>query len=123
MRQFRFVPAYYEWHLLDEENNILHNWPDPVEDLFDEETGEPLPPEEIKWLCSEYLEMADEQYAQGEECNGILLNELQRLDEQEMDEATNVMFKAIIDYYFTDEETPNTTSDKAPDPLPEELPF
>lgn len=123
MRQFRFVPAYYEWHLLDEENNILHNWPDPVEELFDEETGEPLPPEEIKWLCSEYLEMADEQYAQGEECNGILLNELQRLDEQEMAEASNVIFKALVDYYFTDEENQNTSSDKAPDPLPEKLPF
>lgn len=123
MRQFRFIPAYYEWHLLDEENNILHNWPDPVEELFDAETGEPIPPEEIKWLCREYLEMADEQYAQGEDYNGILLNELQRLDEQEIAEASNVMFKALVDYYFTDEENQNTPSDKTPDPLPEELPF
>ena len=37
-KEYRFVPAYYEWHLIDEEGNILLNWDDPIEELCDLKT-------------------------------------------------------------------------------------
>lgn len=122
MRHFKFVPTYYEWHLVDDSNNVLHNWVMPEEDLYDADTDEPIPPEELKWLCKDNLETADRQYAEGEDYNGILLNNLQRLTAEEITEASEIMFKALIDYYFTGPAS-NTEIDRDMVPLPEDLPF
>lgn len=36
-RKYRFVPAYYEWHLVDENGKILYSMPDPTDELFNEQ--------------------------------------------------------------------------------------
>ena len=104
MREFTFTPGYYEWHLKDiETDDTLHVMLDPVDSLFDEE-GLPIPPEELKWICRNELETADQYYECDEKYNGLLLNDLQRLDEQETEEAATVMFNTLKEYYFNDED-------------------
>ena len=81
--------------------------------LFDEEGAE-LTIEEVHSLCSKDLQCADNHYECDEDYNGILLNDLERLDEEEMAEAANVMCDALVDYYFDidsdlDEELEETT--------------
>lgn len=36
-KKYRFIPGYYEWHLVDENGNILYVMQDPSEDLFNEQ--------------------------------------------------------------------------------------
>lgn len=104
MRQFKFLPGYYEWHLYDKETNqLLHVMADPVEELvYEDENGDErdITPEELHWLCYNDLECADSQYQEGEEYNGLTLSDIDRLDEQEMAEAADVMFNALTDYYI-----------------------
>ena len=103
MRHFKFVPGYYEWHLKDiDTDETLHVMDDPIDDLFDEE-GLPIPPEELKWFCKTELETADQYYECDEEYNGLLLNDLLRLDEQETEEAATVMFNKLTEYYINEE--------------------
>ena len=35
-QKYRFVPAYYEWHLVDENGKVLYSMPDPFDELFNE---------------------------------------------------------------------------------------
>ena len=104
-RQFYFKPGYYEWHLTDRNGNILHNMVDPAEDLFNED-GEELTIEEVHSLCYQDLQCADNHYECDEDYNGILLNDLERLDEQEIAEAADVMCDALVDYYFANDPRP-----------------
>ena len=32
-KEYKFVPAYYEWHLVDEEGTVLLNMNDPAEEM------------------------------------------------------------------------------------------
>ena len=39
MRQFNLIPAYYEWHLIDDETHeTLHNLIDPADVLYHEDS-------------------------------------------------------------------------------------
>ena len=97
-RNFKFVPAYYEWHLVDKKGNIWHNMLDPGEDLLEEEEAEPMTLENVIDFCSDELTNAQECYNQGKDYNGIRPES--SLTAEELKEAANIMGKALYDYYI-----------------------
>lgn len=97
-RNFKFVPAYYEWHLVDKKDNIWHNMLDPGEDLLCEENTEPMTLEEVIDFCSDELNNAQMCYNEGEDYNGI--HPEISLTADELKEAANIMGKALYDYYI-----------------------
>lgn len=34
--KYRFIPGYYEWHLVDKKGRVLYSMEDPIDDLFNE---------------------------------------------------------------------------------------
>ena len=101
MRSFSFVPGYYEWHLVDESGKTLHNMVDPSECLYDED-GNNLTLEGVTALCEDDLNCADSHYSEGDDYNGILLDEDESLSQQEIVEAAKVMGQALYDYYLSE---------------------
>lgn len=100
MRKFALIPAYCEWHLIDEEtHDTLHNLIDPSEDLYHENANHKSL-EEIKNWCLEELVAADIAYSENDEYNGIWLLDNKRLQPEEMKTAADVMAKALYDYYI-----------------------
>jgi hypothetical protein len=71
---------------------------DPVEDTVHED-GTDMTLDELVNLCYDDLETADNQYIQNEDYNGILLNNDDSLSMEEMTAASEVMGKALYDYY------------------------
>ena len=56
-KDYAFVPAYYEWHLIDtnEPEKVLLNWKDPIEDLFEE--SHPVKTYDDVWgVCNHFVE-------------------------------------------------------------------
>lgn len=105
MREFTFTPGYYEWHLRDKHTKeLLHVMEDPIDSMYfiDFDTNEetPVSPEELMCFCLSELETADVCYEENEEYNGLFLNDLQRLDEQEMSEAAQIMFEVLKEHYI-----------------------
>lgn len=105
MRDFKFVPGYYEWHLKQKgTNKLLHVMNDPMEDMYninpDTNEEEPISHEELYQFCFDELVNADNSYNENEEYNGLKLNELERLDEEEMSRAAQVMCQALKERYI-----------------------
>lgn len=95
-RKIQFVPAYYEWHLVDENGKVLYNlvdpwgWDDPFDDcktLQDviDVMKEDINVEEMNWNC----------YGGEPECPHNSLVDPFTLP----DNAAEVMAQALYDYY------------------------
>lgn len=101
MRQFSLIPAYYEWHLIDNDTReTLHNLVDPADELYHED-GTPKTLEELTNWFNEELISADIAYSEDDEYNGIWLNEEKRLDPiEEIPAAAKVMAETLYNYYI-----------------------
>ena len=101
MRQFSFIPTYWEWHLVDKDTHeTLHNLVDPADELcHEDETPKSL--EEIINFCQEELISADIAYSENDEYNGIWLRNEKRLDQiEEIPAAAKVMAETLYSYYI-----------------------
>lgn len=92
----QFVPGYYEWHLTDEEGNILHNMVLDSEDLFHED-GTQMELDEVIELCEDDLLAAQQCYLDGEENNGV---KAEWKTPKEIALTADVMATALYNYYF-----------------------
>ena len=101
MRQFSFIPAYYEWHLIDNETHeTLHNIIDPADVLYHDD-GTPLSLDELTSLFKEDLITADNAYSENREYNGIWLRDEKRLDQvEEIPAAAKVIAETLYNYYI-----------------------
>lgn len=101
MRQFNLIPAYYEWHLIDNDTHeTLHNLIDPADEIYHED-GTPKTLEELTNWFNEELISADIAYSEDDEYNGIWLNEEKRLDQiEEIPAAAKVIAETLYDYYI-----------------------
>jgi hypothetical protein len=101
MRQFSFIPAYYEWHLIDNETHeTLHNIIDPADALYHDD-GTPLSLEELTSWAKEDLITADNAYSENREYNGIWLRDEKRLDQvEEIPAAAKVIAETLYNYYI-----------------------
>lgn len=101
MRQFSLIPAYYEWHLIDNETHeTLHNLIDPADELYHED-GTPRSLEELTNWLNEELISADIAYSENDEYNGIWLRNEKRLDQiEEIPAAAKVMAETLYNYYI-----------------------
>ena len=101
MRQFSLIPAYYEWHLIDDETHeTLHNLIDPADELYHED-GTPRSLEELTNWLNEELISADIAYSENDEYNGIWLRNEKRLDQiEEIPAAAKVMAETLYNYYI-----------------------
>lgn len=95
-KNLQFVPCYYEWHLTDEEGNILHNMVLDLEDLFHED-GTQMELDEVIELCEDDLLAAQQCYLDGEEHNGV---KAEWKTPKEIALTANVMATALYNYYF-----------------------
>lgn len=105
MDNYSFVPAYYEWHFIDDNGNVLLNMKDPFEVLFDEtdESGQLLEqPRPITTLdgvldvCKDFIEV-EKMCLDSEENSG------QGNDERIFDlpdNAAEIMAHALYDFYI-----------------------
>lgn len=99
MRQFKFIPSYYEWHLKDAETEtLLHVMDDPTDWIYTDD-GDSIDYDEIKEECLNQLDLADDTYAMNEEFNGLLLKENQTLSKEEMEIASILMADILYDTY------------------------
>lgn len=101
MRQFSLIPAYYEWHLIDNETHeTLHNLIDPADELYHED-GTPRSLEELTNWLNEELISADIAYSENDEYYGIWLRNEKRLDQiEEIPAAAKVMAETLYHYYI-----------------------
>ena len=101
MRQFSLIPAYYEWHLIDNDTHeTLHNLVDPADELYHEDDT-PMSLEELTNWLNEELIAADIAYSEDDEYNGIWLSEEKRLDQiEEIPAAAKVMAETLYNYYI-----------------------
>lgn len=106
MENYQFVPAYYEWHLVNKDGDILLSMEDPEESLcYETDTNgqlldEPEPfttLEEVHDFCKDFIEtekMCVESEPQKETVHGN--------DERIFDlpnNAADIMAQALFDYY------------------------
>ena len=85
MRQFKFEPAFYEWHLLDADTgDVLHVVDDPAESMGDYTTEK-----EIEDASVAALNAADE-----------FLDVDKQLSNDEINAAAKIMAKALYNYYI-----------------------
>lgn len=101
MRQFNLIPAYYEWHLIDNETHeTLHNIIDPIDVLYYDD-GTPISLEELTNWLNEELISADIAYSENREYNGIWLCDEKRLDQiEEIPAAAKVIADTLYNYYI-----------------------
>ena len=98
-RTFKFFPTHYEWHLTDENDNLIHVMDDPTEEMCHED-GTPCTYDEIKYICDCDLECAERAYNEEDQAyNGCWVEEKDRLTEEETEEAAKVMATALYNYY------------------------
>ncbi len=99
MRQFKFIPSYYKWHLMDAETGtLLHVMDDPTDWIYTDD-GHSIDYDTIKEECFNQLDLADDTYAMNEEFNGLLLTPEQTLSKEEMEEASILMADTLYDTY------------------------
>ena len=101
MRQFNLIPAYHEWHLIDNETHeTLHNIIDPLDLLYNDD-GTHMSLEELtNWFNGE-LGTADLIYSTNGEYNGIWLRDEKRLDPiNEIPTAAKVIAETLYNYYI-----------------------
>lgn len=96
MRTFKFIPAYYEWHLIDTETDeVVYVLDDPTEDLYYED-GTPLPEDAIAdFLVSDLKNSND---PANDECNHILVDT--PLTPEEIHEAAKLMANTLFSHYL-----------------------
>lgn len=101
MRQFSFIPAYYEWHLIDNESHeTLHNIIDPIDLLYNDD-GTHMSLEELTSWVKEDLIAADMAYSENTEYSGIWLCDEKRLDQvKEIPAAAKVIADTLYNYYI-----------------------
>lgn len=97
VENLHFEPSYYEWHLTDGDGNILHNMVDPAESLYTED-GDAMTEEQIIDLCADDLNAAEAVYSEGDEYNGIYLED--SLTASQIKAASEIMGKALYNFYF-----------------------
>lgn len=102
---YQFVPAYYEWHFVDGDGNVLLNWVDPVESLYYEwdEDGEYLDEpkqfttyDEVLCECQAYIETGDMNLEDDDEYHGVSREDWEQLPEN----AAEIMAMALYNYYI-----------------------
>lgn len=98
-RKFTLIPAYYEWHLLDEFGNTLHCLAFDAQDAYNED-GKPLTRDELREFVEMDLNCADDAYSMRDEYNGVLLSFTDRLTEAEMKAAAEAMGDTLYEYYI-----------------------
>lgn len=92
MREFKFTPSYYEWHLRDAETGtLLYVMNDPTDWIYIDD-GHSIDYDEIKEECLNQLAM-------NQEFNGFFLKENQTLSKEEMEEASILMADTLYDTY------------------------
>lgn len=101
MRQFSLIPAYYEWHLIDDETHeTLHNLIDSADVLYHEDDT-PKSLEELTSWVEEELITADIAYSENDTYNGIWLCNEKRLDQiEEIPAAAKVIAETLYNYYI-----------------------
>ena len=101
MRQFNLIPAYYEWHLIDNETHeTLHNIIDPIDVLYYDD-GTHMSLEELTNWAKEDLITADIAYSANGDYNGIWLRDEKRLDPiNEIPTAAKVIAETLYNYYI-----------------------
>ena len=96
MRDFRFEPAYYEWHLVDvDTEEVLHRTDDPAEGMCEYNTIEQLEDASRNALLD-----TDAFYENGLDYEGVFLESDKRLTIEEIDAAAKVMAEALYNYYI-----------------------
>lgn len=97
MRQFKFEPVFYEWHLIDNATEeVLHNMVEPSDLLVGYRTVG-----EVENLCREELISADISYSEKLDYNGVLLDNSNRLDQiEEIPIAAKLMADVLYNYYI-----------------------
>lgn len=93
---YAFVPAYYEWHLIEKSNpeKVLLNVVDPAEECYNEETGEAYSLEELSDMCSSWL--VEEQRQAEDRGDYDRVEELESIPPR----VDDVMARALYDYYI-----------------------
>lgn len=93
-----FIPAYYEWHLVDLNGRVLFNLVDPCEYCFKDDGRTPLTKDEIKSCIDDYIQYEFDRYACGDQelCPNLAL--LVKPDELP-DNASEIMAQSLYDYY------------------------
>lgn len=96
-KNISFIPAYYEWHLVDENGKVLYNLVDPGEDCYEEDGETPLTKDEIKCWIDFDIQCELDRYADNapDYPNQNLLVQPDELP----DNAADVMAQALYDYY------------------------
>lgn len=105
MREFEFKPIYYEWHLTDKATGkLLHVMADPAEYTVHEDDGTDMTLEELVDFCYSDLDTADYCYSDNTPYNGLILYGLDCLTDDELKAASELMGKALYDYYIKSNE-------------------
>lgn len=105
MANYSFVPAYYEWHFVDEKGNVLLNMNDPSEDIYiEDDINGQLLDEPVRFttydqmldFCKDFIEV-EKMCLDNEEDSGHGNDE--RIFDLP-DNAAEIMAKALFDYYI-----------------------
>lgn len=62
MSNVRFIPGFYEWHLVDEDDNVLLNIPDDIIDDCETKDDLDFVIREISWYALWSVEAGEELY-------------------------------------------------------------
>lgn len=95
-KKYQFVPAYYEWHLVDEKGKVIYNMIDPSEDCYDG-NGEPLTLDELRSFIDGDIRCQTEIW---EEKDPDYPSKNLLVSPDELPEcADEIMTQALYDYY------------------------
>lgn len=90
MSNVRFIPGFYEWHLVDEEGNVLLNIPDDL--INDCETKD-----DLDFIIEDIPRQALMAVEEGEELYGCDVNKY--VDDIDDDDVTQLMIDTMSEYY------------------------
>lgn len=89
MSNVRFIPGFYEWHLVDENNNILLNIPDGI---FDDCKTK----DDLDFVIGDIPRQALQAVEEGEELYGCDVNEY--VSEIDDDSVTKLMIDTLSNF-------------------------
>ena len=95
MKNYYFVPCYYEWHFICEDapDEVLLNWTMPEEN---EDLCKLKSLDEVYSLCEDYIECGRMNFDMGyKDYHGITKEMFDKLPEN----AANIMATALYNYY------------------------
>lgn len=90
MSNVRFIPGFYEWHLVDEEGNVLLNIPDDL--INDCETKD-----DLDFIIEDIPRQALMAVEEGEELYGCDVNKY--VEDIDDDDVTQLMIDTMSEYY------------------------